>query len=107
MNQEPEQEELTGEEKLEGHLHDIISDLLYEKLDTRSARKYYWEVDPDHRRDAVDRVHEDVVEMLDEKAREMENHVADLDPAGCSACGGSGGGRPPHICPKCGGSGRA
>lgn len=43
----------------------------------------------------------DILDMTADMELEHEKAKA------CSACGGSGGGRPPHICPSCGGSGRA
>lgn len=96
---------MSAEEKLKGHLHDTLSDLLYEMTpqDVNNTLNQGYR----HKRtEAVDHVLDDTLERLQDQVEALITWEMDLDPAVCSACGGSGGGRPPHVCLKCNGSGR-
>lgn len=96
---------MSAEERLEGDLHDVLSDLVYERLPDEVRRAL--DVGYRHKRtEAVEEVYEAALDEIEEQIEDLEDWYIDLEPAVCSACGGSGGGRPPYICRKCGGSGR-
>lgn len=100
-----EQEQLTGEEKLKGHLHDTLSDLLYEKMPSRELGEFATDIVPSQRSQIIERAVDSAIKHLDEGIEELETEMEEYEPV-CSACKGSGGGRGYFKCRKCGGSGR-